>query len=261
LHKQKKEQMSYAICIVPVAPLRTLHDHRSEMSSQLLFGEQVKIVALTQDGWAQVECCNDGYVGCCRLNQFLLLDKMIEQANEYAASWVQPIRVNGEMLMIPFGSDLSIIKAAIPGYTIEYEGGIIEANRRPFSENNIKEFSQLFLNTAYVWGGRSVFGIDCSGFVQTVFKMMGTDLPRDANQQVNRGAVIGFLQEVKCGDLAFFDDESGNIVHVGILLNAQQIIHASGKVRIDDIDNEGIINTSTGKRTHRLRIIKRIQEY
>lgn len=253
--------MSYAICIVPVAPVRTLHDHRAEMSSQLLFGEQVKIVSQTENGWAQVECCKDGYTGCCRMNQFLLLDKMIETTNEYAAAWVQPIHVNDQMLMIPLGSDLSILKATIPGYTILYEGEIIEAGSRRFSESNIRQLSQPFLNTAYVWGGRSVFGIDCSGFAQTVFKMMGTDLPRDANQQVNKGEVIGFLQEAKCGDLAFFDDEAGNIIHVGILLNAQQIIHASGKVRIDNIDNEGIINTSTGKRTHHLRVIKRIQAY
>lgn len=253
--------MSYAICIVPVAPVRTFHDHRAEMSSQLLFGEQVKIISVTENGWAQVECCNDGYTGCCRMNQFVVLDKMIEQTNEYTASWVQPIYVNDEMLMIPFGSDLSIVKASIPGYKIMYEGEMIQAANKHFNEGNIKELSHSFCNTAYVWGGRSVFGIDCSGFAQAVFKMMNIALARDANQQVNAGEVIGFLQEAKCGDLAFFDDEAGNIVHVGILLNAQQIIHASGKVRIDNIDNEGIINTTTGKRTHRLRIIKRIQEY
>src|SRR5688572_17453797 len=103
--------MSYAICIVPVAPLRTLHDHRAEMSSQVLFGEQVKIISETADGWAQVECCNDGYTGCCRLNQFLLISEMIEKTNEYTADWVQPVYVNGQLLMVPLGADLSVVRS------------------------------------------------------------------------------------------------------------------------------------------------------
>ena len=259
MHKQKKRKMAYAICIVPLAPLRTHHDHRAEMSSQLLFGEQVKIITTTGDGWAQVECCNDGYTGCCRLNQFLLLDNNINTTKEYTASWVQPIEVNGQTVMIPLGADLSLLNASIPGYTIRYAGDMISAGKESFGENNILKFSQPYLNTAYVWGGRSVFGIDCSGFVQAVFKMMNVALPRDANMQVNEGEAIGFLQEAMCGDLAFFDDEEGKIVHVGILLNDREIIHASGNVRIDGIDNEGIIHSGTGKRTHHLRVIKRMR--
>ncbi|MBC7936933.1 MAG: C40 family peptidase [Rhizobacter sp.] len=253
--------MSYAICIVPVAPMRTLHDHRAEMSSQVLFGEQVKIISLREQGWALVECCIDGYVGCCRMNQFILMDKMIEPANEYSAEWVQPFFLNDQALMIPLGADLSLLKAKMPSIKIKYEGELLLSTAQKFEEENIIKGSRPYLNTAYLWGGRSVFGIDCSGFAQAVFKMMHIILPRDANQQVNEGAGVGFLQEAKCGDLAFFDDDEGKIIHVGILLNATQIIHASGNVRIDHIDSEGIINTFTGKRTHKLRVIKRIKEY
>lgn len=253
--------MSYAVCIVPVAPVRTLHDHRAEMSSQVLFGEQVKIMAVTEEGWAQVTCCNDGYTGCCRLNQFLLIDEMIQATNEYSADWVQPVYVKNQLLMIPMGADLSLLKAGSFSSMIQYDGRTVPAREEKFSKENIEKFSTPYLNSAYLWGGRSVFGIDCSGFVQAVFKMMNIALPRDANQQVNEGEGIGFLQEAKCGDLAFFDDEEGKIVHVGILLNEQQIIHASGNVRIDAIDSEGIINTSTGKRTHKLRTIKRVKDY
>ena len=253
--------MSYAVCIVPLAPLRTSYDHRAEMSSQLIFGEQVKIITVTEDGWAQVECCNDGYTGCCRLNQFLLLNNEMERTNEYAASWIQQVRVNEDVLTVPLGADLSVLKANIEGITCMYTGEIIQAAQQQFNEDNITAFSRPYLNTAYLWGGRSVFGIDCSGFAQAVFKMMNVSIPRDANQQVNEGEGIGFLQEAKCGDLAFFDDETGKIVHVGILLNSRQVIHASGNVRIDAIDNEGIIHTGTGKRTHHLRVIKRIRDY
>jgi cell wall-associated NlpC family hydrolase len=108
-----------------------------------------------------------------------------------------------------------------------------------------------------LWGGRSVFGIDCSGFAQAVYEFLNIALLRDAKLQALHGEVVNFLQEARCGDLAFFDDETGEIIHVGILINEKEIIHASGKVRIDKIDNEGIVNTDTGERTHRLRIIKR----
>lgn len=250
--------MSYAICIVPVAPIRTLNDHRAEMSSQVIFGEQVKVISITHDGWAQVECCSDSYTGSCRMNQFLIIDKKIECTCEYSADWIQPIEVNNEMVMIPLGTDLSLLKASVENLKINYRHNITAAKAEIFSEENIKRFSMPYLNSAYLWGGRSVFGIDCSGFAQAVFKMMNIALPRDANQQVNEGEGIGFLPEVKAGDLAFFDDEAGNIVHVGILLNSQQIIHASGSVRIDHIDSGGIINTTTHQRTHQLRVIKRI---
>ena len=125
------------------------------------------------------------------------------------------------------------------------------------SPTSILGIASVFLNTAYLWGGKSVYGIDCSGFVQSVFKMINIGLPRDADMQSEKGEVVGFLQEARCGDLAFFDDENGKIIHVGILINDEQIIHSSGIVRIDAIDNEGIINGTTKKRTHRLRIIKR----
>jgi cell wall-associated NlpC family hydrolase len=108
-----------------------------------------------------------------------------------------------------------------------------------------------------LWGGRSVFGIDCSGLTQAVYKFLNIQLLRDANQQATQGELVNFLQEARCGDLAFFDNEEGQIIHVGILLNNQEILHTSGKVRIDKIDNAGIINAETGERTQNLRIIKR----
>ncbi len=121
----------------------------------------------------------------------------------------------------------------------------------------IIELTMKWLNAPYLWGGRTIFGVDCSGFVQVNFKMMGIDLPRDAWQQAQEGRTVKKLKEAVCGDLAFFDDNE-EIVHVGILLSSDQIIHSAGKVRIDTIDKKGIINSDTGKRSHRLRLIKRI---
>jgi len=129
-----------------------------------------------------------------------------------------------------------------------------------FEADTVRETAFAYLDVPYIWGGKSKFGIDCSGFCQQVYKAFGIRLPRDAYQQAALGEVVGFLQEVQCGDLAFFDNEEGKITHVGMMLSSQEIIHASGKVRIDKIDNQGIINVDTGARTHRLRIIKRYKK-
>ena len=115
-----------------------------------------------------------------------------------------------------------------------------------------------FINAPYLWGGRSPLGIDCSGFTQVVYKLAGQKLQRDAYQQADQGITLGFIEEAEAGDLAFFDNDEGKIIHVGILLGQGKIIHASGKVRIDRIDHQGIFNEETGKYSHKLRIIKRI---
>lgn len=250
--------MSYAVCIVPIAHVRLGPDHRAEMVNQLLFGESLKIIAVDSNGWMEGEALADGYKGYCRINQFIFMDKPIINSKEYTGDWVAEILVNNQKLMLAFGSEMSILRKDIPGYHFAFSGNIYNASNKVISHNAIVDISSMFLNTSYLWGGKSVFGIDCSGFVQSVFKMLNVAMPRDANMQSTKGEPVGFLQEASCGDLAFFDDENGEIIHVGILLNEQQIIHASGNVRMDLIDNEGIINSVTKKRTHHLRIIKKI---
>jgi len=251
--------MPYAVCKVPVAPLRLAADHRSEMMSQLLFGEYVMILQMEEEGWWLVECCFDGYKGFAKANQLLLVNEPALEQNEFAGAWINEIIWNQQVIRIPFGASLSLLETDLPGHNIAYNGSRYVAKPNTNVEQHLQFITHQFLNTAYLWGGKSVFGIDCSGFVQTVFKMLAHRLPRDANQQVAQGKVVGFLQEAVCGDLAFFD-EAGEITHVGILLNDHSIIHASGQVRIDHIDHEGIVNATTGKRTHQLRIIKRIIE-
>ncbi|MNL48577.1 Gamma-D-glutamyl-L-lysine endopeptidase [compost metagenome] len=117
---------------------------------------------------------------------------------------------------------------------------------------------KMFLNAPYLWGGRSILGIDCSGFTQVCYKILGIKLKRDAYQQADQGELVSFINEGKLGDLAFFDNAEGRITHVGILINSHQIIHASGRVRIDSIDHQGIFNEETQQYSHKLRIIKRI---
>jgi cell wall-associated NlpC family hydrolase len=121
----------------------------------------------------------------------------------------------------------------------------------------IHSFAFRYLNVPYLWGGKSVFGTDCSGFVQQVFKMAGIWLPRDSGDQAELGETVEFVQAARLGDLAYFDNEEGRIIHVGIMLNENTIIHSSGYVHVDRIDHAGIIHHLTGARTHKLRIIKR----
>jgi cell wall-associated NlpC family hydrolase len=126
------------------------------------------------------------------------------------------------------------------------------------TEDNLINLAESYVNSPYLWGGRSPYGIDCSGLTQVIFKMIGISLPRDASQQVGMGNTVDFINLTRVGDLAFFDDEEGNIIHVGIVLPDNKIIHSSGYVKIDLLDQQGIYNAKHKRYSHKLRVIKRI---
>lgn len=241
--------MNYAVCRVPVAPVRREPDHRSEMISQLLFGECCIVTASEKDNWIKIQNRFDGYSGWCSLLQFEEADAAYYNLDNLvlAAGWLNEITYNNQTMQVPLGSQVT---------DIAVENTWVPANAKQDADT-IRELAFKFLNTAYLWGGRSVFGIDCSGFTQSVYRFLNIHLQRDAHQQALQGELVGFLQEARCGDLAFFDNAEGKIIHTGILLSNHEIIHAAGKVRIDKIDNEGIVNADTGQRTQQLRIIRR----
>jgi hypothetical protein len=250
--------MAFFICVVPVCPVRAEASHRSEQVSQLLFGELCEVQETTKD-FVKVRVVYDNYEGWCQANQLeeLQANEVVPKENLLASDWVNQVKIDGKIMNVPFGCSIPE-NGTIANHTIEYDGATMNVEKNTLNEELLQKYSFTFLNTSYLWGGRSVFGIDCSGFTQLVFKCLNIPLLRDASQQVTQGDEVGFLEEVKLGDLAFFDNEAGRIIHVGILLNSSTIIHASGKVRIDTIDNLGVINGDTKKRTHKLRLIKRI---
>ncbi|MDF2449606.1 MAG: hydrolase Nlp/P60 [Bacteroidota bacterium] len=256
--------MSFGICTLSIVPCRKEPSGASEMVTQLLFGETYTIV---QDGedWLQIRTNYDNYLCWISAKQHTKLSASdLETMNSFI--------VSSELVQVISGIDRNVIfpltvGATLPNYLngklkcgdsdFLFEGSVIDSSlKRPITD--IKETAYLFLNAPYLWGGRSPFGIDCSGFVQVVFKLNGYKLPRDASQQVEIGTPLSFVEEAQPGDLAFFDNEEGHIVHVGIVLENQQIIHASGCVRIDKFDHYGIFHSDNKKYSHMLRVIKKI---
>ena len=254
------------IITLPLVPLRESNSERSEMTSQLLFGELVEIRE-ERESWFYVCNLADNYTGWIDRKMIKKLDsrelQLIQNSPSFRIS--VPVSVckkttSEATMFLPGGSILYGIadnELIIADETYLIEKSDILVPKKPNGDEIIRLTFQ-YLNAPYLWGGKSVFGIDCSGLVQIVFSIYGIQLLRDASQQVDGGVVIDFLAEVKAGDLAFFENANGKIIHVGILLNSHQIIHASGCVKIDNIDSQGIISTQTGEYSHKLRVIKRL---
>ncbi len=253
----------YAICRVAVAPLRSSPSDKAENTSQLLFGDQVEIIQ-KEDQWWYVKGTYDDYEGWVDFKQFELI-ATAQFAADADCRFIVPLQglnivtdANGGHYYLSPGGNLPSFKDShclIGGTSFEVT---FTPARFVFTDLEMLIASaRFFLNTPYLWGGRSLFGIDCSGFVQIVFKLNGIKLRRDAWQQAEEGLIVDFLQEVQPGDVAFFDNDEGKIVHVGIMLNSSEILHASGKVKIDPIDGQGIYSNELHRYTHKLRIIKR----
>lgn len=252
--------MKYAACRVPAAPVRRKAMHQGEMVNQVLFGETM-LVLKEKKKWVKIRTMADEYEGWVTLNQ---LEEIDEQTAASFSPWVtadllNTIQIGDQSMNIPIASSLLGFDGGQGKFgKIEYRftGDKLKRKEMILSEETITKLSAQWLNAPYLWGGRTPLGVDCSGFVQNNFKMIGIDLPRDAWQQAQEGKRVKKLGVAVAGDLAFFDDKE-EIVHVGILLSSEKIIHSSGRVRIDTIDKTGIINSDTGKRTHWLKVIRR----
>ncbi len=254
--------MEYAVVSVPAAPVRRKPMHRKEMVNQLLFGETVKVLKEKGDLWVKVRSLHDNYEGWMTNTLITEIDEAAANAiSVYAATdMLNTIAISDKKMNIPAGSSLPYFedgKGKLGDAAYQFNGNHCKRDEQKPSEDLVKQLALPWLNAPYLWGGRTPLGVDCSGFVQVIYKLMGIDLPRDVWQQAQEGKPVKKFADARAGDLAFFDNKE-DIVHTGILLGDGKIIHASGKVRIDGINKKGIINTETGKRTLRLRAIRRL---
>jgi len=258
--------IEYGIGHLSAVPVRKHPFHSSEMTTQVLFGETLAVIEKYQN-WRRIKCSFDNYAGWINQADFQLISQ-----EEYISVLSKPTAISTDLVevmldhtrnrMFPvlIGSSLPGLKDQafeIAGAHYTFDGAYVFPGVGTPCRKLI-ENAYMYLHSPYLWGGRMPFGIDCSGYVQMVFKLCGIPLLRDSSQQATQGDIVNLLTEAHPGDLAFFDNEEGEITHVGILLDRQTIIHASGKVRTDKIDHHGIFNEETKKYTHKLRIIRRI---
>ncbi len=256
--------MNYGICSMSVVPIRFGSSDTSEMVSQLLFGEVYEVIS-KKAKWIKIKCTLDGYEGWISKNQHTEITEAAhgraKKSTDFSLELVMEAMATNFFIPILIGSTIPEydgISFQLNGKKFTYSGQVINSKETTSTAELLTKVAKKYLYAPYLWGGRSPFGIDCSGFVQVVYKMLGFQLERDAKKQVNQGEVVNLINEAQPGDLAFFENTSKKIVHVGILLENQEIIHASGRVRIDKIDHQGIYNQELGTYTHKLRVIKRL---
>ncbi|MDR6302131.1 C40 family peptidase [Mesonia maritima] len=249
--------MQYGICSLNIVPVRLEPADTSEMVTQLLYGDHFKVLE-ERKKWSRIRIAFDNYEGWVDNKQFIkLTEEIYTEYNKekpiLSSDLIEFIthRETKSLTPISIGANLN----ALPLLNQIFDGNRI-SGKKP--KNSLLKTAYLYLNAPYLWGGKTPFGIDCSGFTQMVYKLNGYSLFRDASEQAKQGEPLSFIEESETGDLAFFDNAEGNIIHVGIIMTDNYIIHAHGKVRIDRIDHSGIFNVETKQYSHNLRVIKKI---
>lgn len=258
--------MQYGICINTLTPIRKSADHRSEMVSQLLFGELYEVLE-ERKNWLYIRCDYDHSEGWISRNEYFSLtsENFTRLKSSPSQTVWQPLisvkeKESDHSIPVVAGSTLYHCAGnlcSIPGMTFKIMGMKEKPEYADF-KTAVQEIAKQYLGSSYLWGGRNPFGIDCSGLTQVVYKIAGKSIPRDASQQVSWGETVHFLEDALPGDLAFFQGEGDHISHTGIIMPENKIIHASGRVRIDQLDHQGIFNEGEHHYTHTLRTVKRI---
>lgn len=259
------ETLQYGVCRLSLVPVRTTHSDKSELCTQLLFGDHYEVIDQSPDRkWLQIRIAYDDYCGWIDYRQHHAISKdyfdYLGRAElKITTDLSTSILYNKLPLAILMGSVIPISSAELFKMEEQFAFNGEAKNtgqRREF--DFLRTIANRYLHAPYLWGGKSPFGIDCSGFTQMVFRICGYTLLRDARQQATQGKAVRALADVKPGDLAFFKNDEDTIIHVGIVYANSQIIHGSGRVRIDVLTDAGIVDTETGILTHRFSHLRRI---
>ncbi len=259
------EGQTKGICRLGVVPVRASDSDKSELVTQLIFGDHYSIIDHSIDGsWIKINIEFDQYEGWIDLKQHTnISEAYFEYLNKtefkISTDITSTILYKKRLIQILIGSVLPISRYELfeVNEQFAFNGDSKSMGERQGFEY-LKQIIKSYMNAPYLWGGKTPFGIDCSGLTQQVFKLCGYQLRRDAYQQYNQGIVVASLWDALPGDLAFFKKESDAISHVGILVENRYIIHASGYVRKDKLDENGIYNEELSTYTHNLVGIKRI---
>lgn len=251
--------MQYGICHLSVVAVHAIANNTSEMTTQLLYGEHFKILE-KQKNWSRIRNAFDNFEGWIRNNQhtYITQEAFQELEKKGSAKIVSDLvsfalSENNNSILTPILIGSTLLETTYLGHV--FECGFYTGKK---DKSKIIQTALLYLNAPYLWGGRTPFGIDCSGLTQMSYKINGYHLFRSAGQQSLQGDALSFIEESEAGDLAFFDNADGVIDHVGLIMENNYIIHAHGNVRIDRLDHTGIFNTELKKYTHKLRVIKKI---
>jgi hypothetical protein len=252
--------MERFICENVFIPLRSGPTHKSEMMSQILFGEKYRITD-TSGNWMKIETFFDNYTGWIDIHHLQQTEDISDQKGNVLNRNLLCFRHDGTKMVLEPGCEI---------FNPDFKNGTFTICKNVYTTSNelhenhisvnesLTDTGMKFINSPYIWGGRVPSGIDCSGFTQLIYKIHGITIARDSWKQSEEGRAVDFINEAVPGDLVFFDNERGRISHVGMILSQGLVIHASGRVRIDSIDHQGIFKKEINGYSHKLRMIRRI---